>query len=394
MRLSAAILLGLLAAALFWAAAPAAAAPPSIAGKQAQIQALRVQLDRLGERESAAVEAYNGARYELGLVQDRIRRNMRSLKHARVEHRLAQKRLAARLIEIYRQPPPSMLVLLLTSSSLSDLTSRDDLLKRIQGEDQDMVHRLTVLKQQIGEARHQLLLDRHQARGQFARAGRERHRIAAVLAERRSYLASRQQELSILMAAERRRQAVLAAMARARIQRQLEREQQQPPPSPDPSVTPSPDPSVTAAGQPATPAVPGIVPPSTSPFPTPTPAPTPPVDSGGRPDVVAYAMQFLGTPYRWGGADPATGFDCSGFTQYVWAHFGVSMAHYTGAQYSEFPHVSEDQLAPGDLVFFDGLGHVGMYIGGGQFIHAPHTGDVVKISSLGEHGGYVGAVRP
>jgi cell wall-associated NlpC family hydrolase len=119
-----------------------------------------------------------------------------------------------------------------------------------------------------------------------------------------------------------------------------------------------------------------------------------PPSSGGRPDVVAYAMQFLGIPYRWGGWDPSTGFDCSGFTQYVYAHFGVSMAHYTGAQYGAFPQVPQDQLEPGDLVFFDGLGHVGLYMGGGQYIHAPHTGDVVKISSLGDRGGYVGAVRP
>jgi cell wall-associated NlpC family hydrolase len=81
---------------------------------------------------------------------------------------------------------------------------------------------------------------------------------------------------------------------------------------------------------------------------------------------------------------------------YVYAQVGVSLPHYTGAQWNAGVPVSRSDLQPGDLVFFDGLGHVGIYIGGGQFIHAPHTGDVVKISSLSESwysSTYVGARR-
>ena len=98
--------------------------------------------------------------------------------------------------------------------------------------------------------------------------------------------------------------------------------------------------------------------------------------------VVATAKRYLGTPYRWGGASPATGFDCSGFVMYVYAKFGVSLPHNAAAQYDYGRPVSRAQLRPGDLVFFDGLGHDGIYVGGGRFIHSPHTGDVVKISSL------------
>ena len=81
---------------------------------------------------------------------------------------------------------------------------------------------------------------------------------------------------------------------------------------------------------------------------------------------------------------------------YVFAQLGISLPHYTAGQYSLGTPVSRDQLQPGDLVFFDGLGHVGIYIGAGQFIHAPHTGDVVKVSSLSESwyaSTYVGARR-
>ena len=117
----------------------------------------------------------------------------------------------------------------------------------------------------------------------------------------------------------------------------------------------------------------------------------PPGKYGG---VVGIAMQYLGTPYVYGGASPG-GFDCSGLVMYVFAQVGVSLPHNAAAQYGYGMPVSQDQLQAGDLVFFNGLGHVGIYIGGGQFIHAPHTGDVVKISSLSGwySSTYVGARR-
>ena len=117
--------------------------------------------------------------------------------------------------------------------------------------------------------------------------------------------------------------------------------------------------------------------------------------------AVAIAERYLGVPYRWGGADPLTGFDCSGFTMYVYNQLGIDLTHYTGAQWYEGARVPPSELQPGDLVFFEpsprGPQHEGIYIGDGQFIHAPHTGDVVKISSLDDPSywfGYVGAVRP
>jgi hypothetical protein len=124
------------------------------------------------------------------------------------------------------------------------------------------------------------------------------------------------------------------------------------------------------------------------------------VGPGGR--AVAIAERFLGVPYVWGGASPFTGFDCSGLVMYVYSQLGIDLTHFSGAQWNEGTRIlTPEDLAPGDLVFFhpgpNGPGHVGMYIGGGNFIHAPHTGDVVKISSLYESSysfRYIGAVRP
>jgi cell wall-associated NlpC family hydrolase len=101
-----------------------------------------------------------------------------------------------------------------------------------------------------------------------------------------------------------------------------------------------------------------------------------------RARVVRFARRFLGVRYVYGGVSPRTGFDCSGFTRFVYSHFGVVLPHYSGAQFSMGHRVSRGHLRPGDLLFFEGVGHVGLYLGGGRFIHAPHTGTRVSVSSL------------
>jgi cell wall-associated NlpC family hydrolase len=123
------------------------------------------------------------------------------------------------------------------------------------------------------------------------------------------------------------------------------------------------------------------------------PAPARPRTLGAR--AVTFSLRFRGTPYLWAGTTPR-GFDCSGFTRFVYAHMGIALPHSSYAQWTMGRHVGRRALHPGDLVFFDGLGHVGLWIGHGRFIHAPQTGDVVSVASL-DHGWYAadysGAVR-
>jgi len=100
--------------------------------------------------------------------------------------------------------------------------------------------------------------------------------------------------------------------------------------------------------------------------------------------IVAYASNFLGTPYAWGANGPNT-FDCSGFTKYVYAHFGVTLSRTTFSQINEGSYVPRENLQAGDLIFFGTSSnphHVGIYVGNNSYIHAPSTGDVVKISAL------------
>jgi cell wall-associated NlpC family hydrolase len=187
-----------------------------------------------------------------------------------------------------------------------------------------------------------------------ARAAYQRQ-VEAKLAARQELLAGIRSEIERLQAAERARQRRLEAQARARLRTQ----------------------AATVVAAEATAVAPTSVGVSAE---TPEAAVAPSARYGG---VVGIAMQYLGVPYRWGGSSPS-GFDCSGFVMYVYSQIGVSLPHNAAAQYGYGTSVSKSDLQPGDLVFFNGLGHNGIYIGGGQFVHSPHTGDVVKISSLGD----------
>ena len=120
------------------------------------------------------------------------------------------------------------------------------------------------------------------------------------------------------------------------------------------------------------------------------PAPAP---NGGAQAAVDAALAQIGKPYQWGASGPSS-FDCSGLTMYAWAHAGVSLPHNSGAQYSATTRVDRSDLAPGDLLFFGSpIHHVGMYIGNGQMVEAPYSGQTVRAVSIGRSD-YVGAGRP
>ncbi|MFC7382225.1 C40 family peptidase [Sphaerisporangium rhizosphaerae] len=119
--------------------------------------------------------------------------------------------------------------------------------------------------------------------------------------------------------------------------------------------------------------------------------------SGNARVALQFAFAQIGKPYRWGATGPGS-YDCSGFTQASWAKAGVSLPRTTYTQWSwgASRRVPLDALQPGDLLFSKGLGHMGMYVGGGKMIHAPRTGDVVKVVALDDYwrGRLLGAVRP
>ena len=129
-----------------------------------------------------------------------------------------------------------------------------------------------------------------------------------------------------------------------------------------------------------------------TPKPTPTPTPVPvyepnPEGVTGQ-DIVDLAMQFVGYKYKYGGKDPETGFDCSGLVYYCYGYYGIALNRTADAQAKNGAHVELDSLEPGDILcFYNGgswIGHVGIYIGGGSYIHAEGSATGVVLSDLDE----------
>jgi len=365
------MLLGLLAAAI--AAAPAFG-DPSISEKRAEELRVLGEIHSLDVQLEKATEAYDLANVKLDRIQAALRTNGTELTVARRNLTVAQRQLGARLKTLYVSGDSgSTLEILLGATSLDDFLNRVDTVNRVSDQDALIVREVKTFRHSVLVHGAELKKARAEQKQVVAQRAAAKADIQQGLAEREQLVASIRAEIVRLEAEERARQERLAREAHLRFLQQQEAARQQQ--------------ATQALGtQPITPtASPGA--PSPAPVVIGSSAVTPegvtvapPSRYGG---AVGIAMQYLGTPYVWGGSSPG-GFDCSGFVMYVYSQIGVSLPHNAAAQYGYGAPVSRDQLEPGDLVFFDGLGHVGIYIGGGQFIHSPHTGDVVKISSLDE----------
>jgi len=371
-------------------AAVAASAQPPVAAKQAQAAAVLAQINAIDVRLGHTVDAFDGARVQLAATERSIAANRAALKLSSRNLEQARARLAARLVALYTSDEPTAIDVLLGSTSLQDVLDRLSAAADVGAQDRQIARAALRLQLQLAAHRRELARQRAARAAAVTALAARRAEIRGALARRQQLLVSIKGQIAQLRAQERARERLLAAKARARIVRELaarraaeraaaRKDAAPPQPAPAPAPAPARAESTTT---------------STTAAPPPPPAPTP-TPTGGHPEAAAVAARYLGVPYRWGGASPA-GFDCSGLVMYVYAQLGISLPHYTVAQYSAGTPVARDQLQPGDLVFFDGLGHVGIYIGAGQFIHAPHTGDVVKVSSLSESwyaSTYVGARR-
>jgi cell wall-associated NlpC family hydrolase len=319
------------------------------------------QLDSGLER---ARNLYITASKKLQRIEHSLKINTIGLHAARANLRASQAALMQRLVVIYTsRDDQSTLAVLLGATSVDDLVNRIQTVQSVSEQDHAVMNEVVGFKKAVTMHQH-ALVQAHRAQAHLVQQRAvAKSRISSQLAHQQRLLSSIKGQIAQLIAADQARQRALARAAQSRYTALSQAQAlalQQTPIGASASVG---DESVA-----------------------------PPSQYGG---VVGIAMRYLGTPYVWGGASPG-GFDCSGLVAYAYSQVGVSLPHYTGAQWNVGVGVSRSDLQPGDLVFFNGLGHVGIYIGGGQFIHAPHSGDVVKISSLSESwyaATYVGARR-
>jgi peptidoglycan DL-endopeptidase CwlO len=311
------------------------------------------QLQQLSDSLERARSQYDAATARLAQIQRNLRENRHELRIAKNNLHESQRAIARRLVTLYTTDQATTLDVILGARNLDDMINRMDSAKSVTALDTRILSQVKTFRTSVRH--HGTLLS--QARASQARVVAERaaakQSIESKISQQNSLLSSLKGEIARLVAADAARQLQMAREAQARlvVEQRVSQQQQ----------------SATVVGVSAiAPAAETVVAP-------------PPTHS----NAANIAMSQLGQPYVWGGSAPG-GFDCSGLVMWAYAQVGVSLPHSSYGQYGYGVPVSRDQLQPGDLVFFDGLGHVGIYIGGGQFVHAPHTGDVVKISSLDE----------
>jgi cell wall-associated NlpC family hydrolase len=323
------------------------------------------QLQQLSDQLERARSEYDAATAGLARIQRDVRENQHELRIAKRNLKASQRIVRQRLVSLYTSDEASTLEVILGARSLDDMITRIDNAKSVTSLDARVSKEVVQFRTAVREHGKRLVVARKEQQHLVAVRAANKHAIESKISQQNALLSSIRGQIAQLVAQQRARQLQMAREAQARLAEQHRVQQSEL--------------QDTVVGVSAT--TPGaetvVAPPSTH---------------GG---VVGVAMSQLGTPYVWGGAAPG-GFDCSGLVMWAYAQVGVSLPHSSYALFSVGVPVSRDQLEPGDLVFFDGLGHVGIYIGGGQFIHAPHTGDVVKISSLDEGwytAAYVGGRR-
>jgi cell wall-associated NlpC family hydrolase len=341
---------------------------PAIEAKRAQADAAETKLEDLQTQVEMRYEELAQIESDLAETRQRIGMTQAQLDEATAELERSQSVLDERASSIYRNGQLNLLSVFVGATNFTDFISRLDLMRRIGRSDAALVSAVKDAKDRVETAQN-ALEDREAeqvALRDQARAKQAEYETA--YANQKAYLATLKSDLKKLIAQEQARQEAIAAAKAAAAAAKLRAAAKR-----NTATNVAFDPGNLGAG---------------------------------HPEVVAVAKRYLGVPYVWGGTSPS-GFDCSGLVQYCYAQIGVSLPRTSREQFTAGAYIAPDRLdllKDGDLVFFGYNGdanqihHVGIYCGDGDFIEAPFTGSVVRISSLTarieSRGDYVGAVRP
>jgi len=338
--------------------APTVATADPISDKQAEAAQLESQINTNAEKLSGLNEQINSAQNQLARANEAIATADALVAAAQAKTKELRSEVARRAASVYTQSGSTSGVEELDSQNAQELSTRQKYSSVAAQRDKQIVNQLARAKEQVAVRKADAEQARQTAQDQSDAIQVQKDKLDAGQADLVKLQSTVTGELAgLVQKAEEERHAREAAAARAQYDLAVANAA---------ATTAS---SSTSGGR--------------------GPSATPPPASGSVSAVLAYAYAQLGKPYCYAGVGPEC-YDCSGLTMQAWAQAGVMMSHGSFDQMASFPSVSMDQLQPGDLVFWDG--HVGIYVGDGSVLHAPHSGTVVQITQIWP--GVIGAVRP
>lgn len=304
-----------------------------------QKQDLQVKVEKLDTQISKVMSEVSKNQKDIKTVSSNVDNNKKKLKESEGNIQQQQQLFNKRAKAMYINGMDSYVGVILNSNSITDLVSRIDTVKRVMGSDQEVINDLKDKQQQLALQKQKL--------------DSENNKLQSLKSDNESKLAKlnsdKSSEKGLISDLDKKEQALASTSAGSDSSKAIAAA------SDDVQKIRSEAPSISRGGS---------------------------ASSASSSSIVAYASNFLGVPYVWGGTSPS-GFDCSGFVQYVYAHFGISIPRTSQEQQGVGTSVSRGNLQPGDLVFFGSPAyHVGIYVGNGSYINAPKTGDVVKIASV------------